>query len=162
MNLQNPVKRSFQLCMHRSANLFLLLRILIFLTYASFPLHANLRIEGILQNLDCKFLQRCNSFHLLYNTAVPRVWYIYRQDRAVYSKNANFRRRRVPAVGRGLKPCCPTLTKGSKWQITQIWESDIFRLDLAYSTSIPSLEQKDSSCWKIFRSRHNDIALMSM
>ena len=35
-------------------------------------------------------------------------------------------------------------------------------LDLAYSTSIPNLEQKHSSCWKIFKSRHNDIALMSM
>ena len=33
---------------------------------------------------------------------------------------------------------CPTLTKGSKSQITQIWESDVFRLDfIAYSTSIP-------------------------
>ena len=29
---------------------------------------------------------------------------------------------------------CPTLIKGSKWQITQIWESDVFRLDLACST----------------------------
>ena len=57
---------------------------------------------------------------------------------------------------------CPTLTEGSKWQFTQIWESEILRLDLAYSTSIPSLEQKHSSCWKIFKSRHNDIALMSM
>ena len=56
----------------------------------------------------------------------------------------------------------PTLTKGSNWQITQIWESDVFRLGLEYSTSIPSLEQKHSSCWKIFRSRYNDIALMSM
>ena len=37
-----------------------------------------------------------------------------------------------------------------------------FLLDLAYSTSIPSLEQKHSSCWKIFKSRHHDIALMSM
>ena len=37
-----------------------------------------------------------------------------------------------------------------------------FRLDLAYSTSIPSLEQKHPSCWKIFKSRHKDIALMSM
>ena len=44
---------------------------------------------------------------------------------------------------------CPTLTKGSKWQITQIWESDVFRLDVAYSASNPSLEQKHSSCWKI-------------
>ena len=43
---------------------------------------------------------------------------------------------------------CPTLTKGSNWQITQIWESDVFRLDLVYS--IPSLEQKQSSCSKIF------------
>ena len=56
----------------------------------------------------------------------------------------------------------PTLTKGSKWQITQIWESDVFRLDLAYSTSIPSLKQKHSSCWKIFKSRHHGIALMSV
>ena len=37
-----------------------------------------------------------------------------------------------------------------------------FLLDLAYSTSIPSLEQKHSSCWKIFKSRHHDIAVMSM
>ena len=58
--------------------------------------------------------------------------------------------------------CCPTLTKGSNWQITQIWESVVCRLDLAYSTSIPSLEQKPSSCWKIFKSRHHDIALMSV
>ena len=58
---------------------------------------------------------------------------------------------------------CPTLTKGSKSQIIQICESDVFRFELAYSTSIPSLEQKHSSCWKIFKSRrHNDIALMSM
>ena len=57
---------------------------------------------------------------------------------------------------------CPTLTKGSNWQITQIRESDVFRLDLACSTSIPSLEQKHSSCWKIFKSRYNDIALMSV
>ena len=56
----------------------------------------------------------------------------------------------------------PTLTKGSNWQITQIWESDVFTLNLAYSKSIPSLEQKHSSCWKIFKSRYNDIALMSM
>ena len=33
---------------------------------------------------------------------------------------------------------------------------------LAYSSSIPSLEQKHSSCWKIFQSRYNDIVLMSM
>ena len=57
---------------------------------------------------------------------------------------------------------CPTLAKGSKWEITQIWENDDFRLDLAYFTSIPSLEQKYSSCWKIFKSRYNDIALMLM
>ena len=31
---------------------------------------------------------------------------------------------------RHLQDYCPTLTKGSKWQITQIWESDVFRLDL--------------------------------
>ena len=37
-----------------------------------------------------------------------------------------------------------------------------FRLDLAYSTSVPSLEQKHSSAWKIFKLRYNDIALMSM
>ena len=61
-----------------------------------------------------------------------------------------------------LQEFCPTLTKGSKWHINQIWESDVFTLDLAYSTSIPSLEQKHSSCWKIFKSRHYDIALMSM
>ena len=56
---------------------------------------------------------------------------------------------------------CPTLTKGSKWQITKIWESDVFRLELANFT-FWVLEQKHSSCWKIFKSRHNDIALMSM
>ena len=49
---------------------------------------------------------------------------------------------------------CLTLTKGSKWQITQIWESDVFRLDIAYSTSNPSFEQKHSSCWKIFKWIH--------
>ena len=38
-------------------------------------------------------------------------------------------------------------------QITQIWESDVFRWDLAYSTSTPSLEQKHSSCWKVSKSR---------
>ena len=32
-----------------------------------------------------------------------------------------------------LHTACPTLTKGSNRQITQIWESDVFRLDLAYS-----------------------------
>ena len=37
-----------------------------------------------------------------------------------------------------------------------------FRLDLAYSTSIPSLEQKHSSYSKISKSRYNDIALMPM
>ena len=48
------------------------------------------------------------------------------------------------------------LTKGSKWQITQIWESDVCRLDLACSTSTLSLEQKHASCWKILlKSRHN-------
>ena len=57
---------------------------------------------------------------------------------------------------------CPTLTKGSNLRITQIWESDVFRLDLACSTSIPSLEQKHSPSWQIFKSRHNDIALMWM
>ena len=57
---------------------------------------------------------------------------------------------------------CLNLTKGSNWQITQIRESDVSRLDLAYSTSIPSLEQKHSSCWKIFKSRYNDIALISV
>ena len=49
-----------------------------------------------------------------------------------------------------------TLTKGSKWQITQIWENYVFRLDLTYSSSIPILEQKHSSCWKIFKSKHHD------
>ena len=58
--------------------------------------------------------------------------------------------------------CISFILKGSIWQITQTWESDVFRLDLAYCTSIPSLEQKHSSCWKIFKSRYNDIALMSM
>ena len=59
---------------------------------------------------------------------------------------------------------CPTLTKGSKWLITQIWESDVFRLDLAYSTSNPNFEQKHSSMilLKEFKSIYNDIALMSM
>ena len=56
----------------------------------------------------------------------------------------------------------PYSDKRSNWQITQIWQSDVFRLDLAYSTSIPSLKQKHSSCWKIFKSRYNDTALMSM
>ena len=64
--------------------------------------------------------------------------------------------------GKARWQCCPTLTKGSKWQITHIWESDIFRLDLAFSTFSPSVEQKHSSCWKIFKSRRNDVALMSM
>ena len=59
---------------------------------------------------------------------------------------------------------CPTLTKGSNWQIAQIWESDVFQIGLRiYSTSMPSFELKHSSCSKIFnKSRHNDIALMSM
>ena len=57
---------------------------------------------------------------------------------------------------------CPTLTKGCKWQITQIWNSDGFTLDFYISTSSLSFEQKHSSCWKIFKSRHHDIALMSM
>ena len=41
----------------------------------------------------------------------------------------------------GLLPCtyCPTLTKGSKWQITQVWKSDMFSLDLACSTVGTSL-----------------------
>ena len=67
-----------------------------------------------------------------------------------------------PLVPWLLNHYCPTLTKGSKWQIIQIWENCVFRLDLAYSTSSPSLEQKHSSCWKILKSRNNDIALMSM
>ena len=61
-------------------------------------------------------------------------------------------------------PCiiyCPTLTKGSKWPITKIWDIDVFTLDLACSTSLLSFEQKHSSCWKIVKSRH-DIALRSM
>ena len=33
---------------------------------------------------------------------------------------------------------------------------------LAYSAYIPSLEQTHSSCWKIFKWRYNDIALISM
>ena len=37
---------------------------------------------------------------------------------------------------------CPSMTKGSNSQITQIWESNFFLLDLAYSTSIPFL-----NCW---------------
>ena len=57
---------------------------------------------------------------------------------------------------KGLVLLCPTLTKGSNSQITQIWESDVFRLDLAYSTSIRS-RQKHSSCWKILKSRYNDM-----
>ena len=58
---------------------------------------------------------------------------------------------------------CPTLTKECKWQITQVLESDVFRLDLACSTSNSNFdEQKHWSCWKIFKARHNDIALMSM
>ena len=35
-----------------------------------------------------------------------------------------------------------------------------FRLELAYSTSIPSLEQKHSSCWKIFKSRYNVLMIL--
>ena len=57
---------------------------------------------------------------------------------------------------------CPTLTKGSKWQITQIWDSNVFILDWACSITRPSIELKHSSCWKIFKSRHHDIALMAM
>ena len=34
--------------------------------------------------------------------------------------------------------------------------------NLALSTSNPNLEQEHSSCWKIFKSRHNDNALMSV
>ena len=70
-----------------------------------------------------------------------------------------------------MKPCLgalnardvnlPTLTKGSNWQITQIWESCVFRLDLACSTSKPCFEQEQSSWWQIFKSRHTDnIALI--
>ena len=54
---------------------------------------------------------------------------------------------------------CPTLTKGSKSQITQIWDTDILRLDLARSTSRPSLGQKHSSCWKSFKSRDQDCCI---
>ena len=59
---------------------------------------------------------------------------------------------------------CHTLTKGSNWQITPDLRWGVFtcRSDLASSTSIPSFEQKHSSCWKIFKSRYNDIALTSM
>ena len=46
-----------------------------------------------------------------------------------------------------LYTACPTLTKGSNWQITQIWESNVFRLDLAYSVSVPSLELKILGLW---------------
>ena len=65
----------------------------------------------------------------------------------------------IAAIQDSLKLCCPTLTKGSNWQITQIWESDVFRLDLAYSTCIPSLEH-----WTHPAERYlsQDIALMSM
>ena len=42
------------------------------------------------------------------------------------------------------------------------WCFAIGLTDLAYSTSILSLEQKHSPCWMIFKSRHHDIALMSM
>ena len=52
--------------------------------------------------------------------------------------------------------------KENLWQFTQLWKSDVFRLDLACSASIPSFEHKHSSCWEIFMSRHHDIALMSM
>ena len=58
---------------------------------------------------------------------------------------------------------CPTLIKGSKCDKSPKPEKVTFyRLDLACSTSTLSLEQKHSSCWKILKSRHNDIALMSM
>ena len=65
-------------------------------------------------------------------------------------------------ISRTVEIFCCTMTEESNWQITQIWENYVFRLDLAYSTCIPSLEQKHSSCWKIFKSRHPDIALMSV
>ena len=55
--------------------------------------------------------------------------------------------------------CCPALTRGSKSQITQIRDIDVFRLDVACSTSKLSLEQKHSSCWKIFKSRHHDYCI---
>ena len=44
----------------------------------------------------------------------------------------------------------------------QIWDIDVFWLDLSCSTSNPSFEQKYSSCWQELKSRHNDIALMSI
>ena len=37
---------------------------------------------------------------------------------------------------------------GSKWHVTQIWETDVFRLDSACSAFSQSFEQKHSSFWK--------------
>ena len=56
---------------------------------------------------------------------------------------------------------CPTLTKGRKWQSTQIWDFDVFRLDL-------EMFYFQSEFWAetlillIFKSKRNDIASMSM
>ena len=57
---------------------------------------------------------------------------------------------------------CLTLTKGNKWQITKIWDIDVFKSDLACSSSTPSFEPNHSFCWKLFKWKYNDIALMSM
>ena len=43
---------------------------------------------------------------------------------------------------------CPTLTKGSKWQITQIWDIDVLGWTFSCSTSRPGFVQKHWSCWK--------------
>ena len=58
--------------------------------------------------------------------------------------------------------CYPTLTNGSKWQITKFWDIGVLRLALACSTSRLSFELKHSSCWKTFKSRHHDITLRIM
>ena len=60
------------------------------------------------------------------------------------------------------KLCCPTLAKGSKWQILQLWVIHNFRLDSACSTSRPSLEQKNPSYWETFKFRRHNNALTSM
>ena len=89
---------------------------------------------------------------------VVSIWQIF----CIFLTCVTYRHWLTFPTNKNLKLCCPTLTKGSNWQITHIWESDVFRLDLSYFTSIPNLEQKHSTCWTIFKSRHNDTALMSV
>ena len=52
-----------------------------------------------------------------------------------------------------------TLTKGSKWQITQIWDIDVLRLNLASSTSKSSLSKNTHPAERYFKSSHHDIAI---